>query len=62
MAWSYTRLAAAGRARLVVETLGAMIAAAGSAGRVGIKISPAMQFNDCLDVAGLPTRDAIARV
>ena len=40
---------AANRVRFVVETLEAMIAAAGSAGKVGIKISPAMPFNDCPD-------------
>jgi N-ethylmaleimide reductase len=37
------------RIRFVVEALEAMIAAAGSASRVGIKISPAMPFNDCVD-------------
>jgi N-ethylmaleimide reductase len=37
------------RIRFVVEALEAMIAAAGSSGRVGIKISPAMPFNDCTD-------------
>ena len=40
---------AAQRARFVVETLEAMVAAAGSAAKVGIKISPAMAFNDCPD-------------
>jgi N-ethylmaleimide reductase len=34
------------RIRFVMEALEAMIAAAGDAGRVGIKISPAMPFND----------------
>jgi N-ethylmaleimide reductase len=37
------------RIRFAVEALEAMIAAAGSSGRVGIKISPAMPFNDCTD-------------
>ena len=37
------------RIRFVVEALEAMIAAAGSSGRVGMKISPAMPFNDCTD-------------
>lgn len=39
----------ANRIRFVVEALEAMIAAAGSSQRVGIKISPAMPFNDCTD-------------
>ena len=37
------------RVRFVVETLEAMIKAAGSSSRVGIKISPAMPFNDIHD-------------
>ena len=37
------------RVRFVVETLEAMIAAAGGAAKVGIKISPAMPFNDIHD-------------
>ena len=37
------------RVRFVVETLEAMIAAAGGASKVGIKISPAMPFNDIHD-------------
>jgi len=37
------------RIRFVIESLEAMIAAAGSASRVGIKISPAMPFNDIHD-------------
>jgi N-ethylmaleimide reductase len=37
------------RCRFVVEALDAMIAAAGDASRVGIKISPAMPFNDIHD-------------
>ena len=37
------------RIKFVVETLEAMAKAAGSAGKVGIKISPAMPFNDIHD-------------
>ena len=37
------------RIRFVVETLQAMTAAAGGASKVGIKISPAMPFNDIQD-------------
>jgi N-ethylmaleimide reductase len=37
------------RLRFVVEVLDAMCAAAGSASRIGIKISPAMPFNDIRD-------------
>jgi len=37
------------RIRFVVEALQAMIAAAGDSSRVGIKISPAMPFNDIQD-------------
>ena len=37
------------RIRFVVESLEAMIAAAGDASKVGIKISPAMPFNDIHD-------------
>jgi N-ethylmaleimide reductase len=37
------------RIRFVVETLQAMTAAAGDAAKVGIKISPAMPFNDIHD-------------
>jgi N-ethylmaleimide reductase len=37
------------RIRFVVEALEAMTKAAGSSGKVGIKISPAMPFNDCTD-------------
>ncbi len=40
---------ATNRIRFVVETLEAMIGAAGSAARVGIKISPGMPFNDAQD-------------
>lgn len=37
------------RARFVIETLEAMIEAAGSAGRVGIRVSPDTTFNDMHD-------------
>jgi N-ethylmaleimide reductase len=37
------------RIRFVMEALDAMISAAGSAGKVGMKISPAMPFNDIHD-------------
>ena len=37
------------RLRFVLETLEAMAQAAGSASKIGIKISPAMQFNDIQD-------------
>jgi N-ethylmaleimide reductase len=37
------------RIRFVVETLEAMIKAAGSAGKIGIKIAPGMPFNDIQD-------------
>ncbi|MCX6589982.1 MAG: alkene reductase [Acidobacteria bacterium] len=40
---------APGRIRFVVETLEAMVAAAGSGARVGIKISPEMAFNGIED-------------
>jgi N-ethylmaleimide reductase len=40
---------AANRIRFVVEALDAMIAAAGAADKIGIKISPGMPFNDCTD-------------
>ena len=37
------------RLRFVIETLEAMVEAAGSASRVGIKVSPAIPFNDIQD-------------
>jgi N-ethylmaleimide reductase len=49
------------RIRFVVETLKAMIAAAGSAGKVGMKISPGMKFNDIDDADPLPTYVALAK-
>jgi N-ethylmaleimide reductase len=52
---------AANRARFVVETLEAMIGAAGSAAKVGIKISPAMPFNDCTDPDPLETYSELVK-
>jgi N-ethylmaleimide reductase len=43
------------RIRFVVETLAAMMVAAGSPGKVGIKVSPGMKFNDIRDDDPLPT-------
>ncbi len=48
------------RIRFVVEALQAMIAAAGSAGKVGIKVSPGMNFNDIQFPDSLPTYVALA--
>lgn len=47
------------RIRFVVEALEAMIEAAGSAGKVGIKISPAMPFNDIHDANPTETYTAL---
>ncbi len=49
------------RIRFVVETLAAMIAAAGSSGKVGIKISPGMNFNDIQDPDPIPASIALAQ-
>jgi N-ethylmaleimide reductase len=49
------------RIRFVVETLEAMIAAAGSAGKVGMKNSPGMKFNDIADADPIPTYVALAK-
>jgi N-ethylmaleimide reductase len=49
------------RIRFVVEALEAMIAAAGSAGKVGIKISPAMPFNDIHDADPVETYTTLVR-
>ncbi len=49
------------RIRFVVETLAAMIAAAGSPGRVGIKVSPGMNFNDIGHADPIPTYLALAK-
>ena len=49
------------RIRFVVETLDAMIGAAGSASRVGMKISPAMPFNDIHDDDPLETYTTLVK-
>jgi N-ethylmaleimide reductase len=49
------------RLRFVIETLEAMAAAAGSASRVGIKLSPAMPFNDIRDDNPAETYAALVR-
>lgn len=49
------------RIRFVVETLDAMIAAAGSPGKVGIKVSPGMKFNGIDDNDPIPTFLALAK-
>jgi N-ethylmaleimide reductase len=49
------------RLRFVLETLDAMAGAAGSASRVGIKISPAMPFNDIRDDDPAETYTALVR-
>jgi N-ethylmaleimide reductase len=49
------------RLRFVVETLEAMSKAAGSASRIGIKISPAMPFNDIQDDNPAETYTALVK-
>jgi N-ethylmaleimide reductase len=49
------------RIRFVVEALEAMIAAAGSSGKVGMKVSPGMKFNDIQDPDPMPTYVALAK-
>jgi N-ethylmaleimide reductase len=49
------------RIRFVVETLAVMIAAAGSAAKVGMKNSPGMKFNDLDDADPIPTYIALAK-
>jgi N-ethylmaleimide reductase len=49
------------RIRFVVEALESMIAAAASAGKVGIKVSPGMNFNDIQFDDPLPTYLALAK-
>ncbi len=49
------------RLRFVLETLEAMIAAAGSPSKIGIKISPAMPFNDIRDDDPAETYTALVR-
>jgi N-ethylmaleimide reductase len=49
------------RIRFVVEALEAMMAAAGSPGKVGIKVSPGMKFNGIDDADPIPTYVALAK-
>jgi N-ethylmaleimide reductase len=49
------------RIRFVLEALEAMIAAAGSPGKVGMKNSPGMKFNAINDADPLPTYVALAK-
>lgn len=49
----------ANRLRFVIETLAAMIEAAGSASRISLKISPAMPFNDIKDDDPVATYSAL---
>ena len=49
------------RIRFVIETLEAMIDAAGSAGKVGMKNSPGMKFNDIDHPDPIPTYVALAK-
>lgn len=49
------------RNRFVIETLQAMIAAAGSAGKIGIKVSPGMKFNGLDDQDCIPAYEALAK-
>lgn len=49
------------RIRFVMETLQAMIAAAGSSGKVGIKVSPGMKFNGIHDDDPVPAYVALAK-
>ena len=51
----------ANRIRFVMEALDAMIAAAGSASKVGIKISPAMPFNDIHDADPVETYTTLVK-
>ena len=52
----------ANRRRFVVETLEAMVAAAGSPGKVGMKVSPGMKFNDIEDDDPVPAFVELAQV
>jgi N-ethylmaleimide reductase len=49
------------RIRFVVESLEAMIAAAGDASKVGIKLSPAMPFNDIHDADPIETYTTLVK-
>jgi N-ethylmaleimide reductase len=51
----------ANRVRFVIEALESMIAAAGSPGKVGIKISPCMPFNDIQDDEPAVTYDTLVK-
>jgi len=51
----------ANRIRFVVEALEAMVKAAGSASKVGIKISPAMPFNDINDANPVETYTTLVK-
>src|SRR5204862_4345453 len=49
------------RLRFVIEALEAMVQAAGSSSRIGIKISPAMPFNDIQDDNPVETYTALVK-
>jgi N-ethylmaleimide reductase len=49
------------RIRFVVEVLEAMVGAAGSADKIGIKVSPGMPFNDIQDDDAIGTHLALAK-
>jgi N-ethylmaleimide reductase len=49
------------RIRFAVEALTAIIAAAGSPGKVGMKVSPGMPFNDIVHEDPMPTYVALAK-
>ena len=49
------------RLRFVMETLEAMVGAAGSSSRVSLKISPAMPFNDIKDADPVETYSALVK-
>ena len=49
------------RIRFVVETLESMVRAAGSSGKVGMKVSPGMKFNDIQDEDPIPAYVALAK-
>ena len=49
------------RNRFVIETLQAMIGAAGTAGKIGIKVSPGMKFNGLDDQDYIPAYEALAQ-
>lgn len=45
----------------MIETLQAMIAAAGQAGKIGMKVSPGMKFNGLDDQDCIPAYEALAQ-